>query len=239
MGKRVVWFWPLGLCLGCAVFPTSPTAPPGSPAPATTLTEIQLAAQCLEKGDEAGALPHLNAYVEAHPGHAAIRVHLAEVLMKLDRKAEAKKQFEQYVCDAQQQGGEAGKHFIHVHTRLVELARGDGDEYGEHLHRGIGLYLLARERAGLPDPEEGELSVESVLCKAAGELTMARLARRDEARPSWYLYAVWSRLDQRQPALRHLREADATAPFSYLTPSEKRDLELARLGRDAEGRGAR
>src|SRR5262249_4423813 len=109
----------------------------------------------------------------------------------------------------------------------------------ERLNRGIGLCLVARERAGLPDPEDGQLSVESVLCKAAGELTMAHLERRDEARPCWYLYAVWSRLGQRQPALRHLREADATAPFSYLTPAEKRDLELARLGRDIESRGAR
>src|SRR5260221_6038129 len=112
MGKRVVWFWPLALSLGCAVFPVAP------PASVEPVSEIQLAAQCLEKGDERGALPHLSAYLEAHPDHAAIRVHLAEVMLKLDRKAEAKKQFEQYVRDAQQQGGEAGKHFIHVHTRL-------------------------------------------------------------------------------------------------------------------------
>jgi hypothetical protein len=122
----------------------------------------------------------------------------------------------------------------------MEIAEAEGDEYAEHLHRGIGLYLLARERAELPEIEdEGEMSEEGLLCKAAGELTMARMARRDEARPCWYLYEVWSRLDQRQPALRHLRLADAAAPFSYLTPAERRELEVACLSRSAEVRHGR
>ena len=78
----------------------------------------------------------------------------------------------------------------------------------------------------MPEPE-GELPVEGLLCKAAGELTLARLERPDEARPCWYLYEVWSHLAQRQSALRWLREADAAAPFSYLTPNEQRRLSLA------------
>ncbi len=228
MGKRVVWFWPLGLCLGCAVFPTSPTAPPESPAPAAALTEIQLAAQCLEKGDEAGALPHLSAYMEAHPDHAAIRVHLAEVLMKLDRKAEAKKQFEQYVRDAQQQGGEAGKHLIHVHTRLVELARGAGDvgeQYGEHLNRGIGLLLLAEQLLGRP-ATEGDPKPQSLLVNAVAELTQAAELKPDAARPRWYLSETYSQLSQQLPARRNLRRAHDLAELSDLTPGEQQALTL-------------
>jgi tetratricopeptide (TPR) repeat protein len=200
---------------------------------------LSLAAAFIQQGNEVGAVGHLAEYLKAFPEHHVVRAHYAELLLRLNRPREARSQFEHFIADVQDDPELGPKHLVHCHSRLMEIAEDEGDEYAEHLHRGIGLYLLGCERAGLPDPEEGDLSVESVLCKAAGELTMAHLARRDEARPCWYLYAVWSRLDQRQPALRHLREADATAPFSYLTPAENRDLELARLGREVEVRGAR
>lgn len=202
-------------------------------------THLSLAAAYIRQGDEAGAVKHLGEYVKAFPEHHVVRAHYAELLLRRHRPREARAQFERFIADVQDDPELGPKHLVHCHSRLMEIAEDEGDEYAEHLHRGIGLYLLACERAGLPDPEDGDLSVESVLCKAAGELTIAHLARRDEARPCWYLYQVWSRLGQRQPALRHLREADTTAPFSYLTPAEKRDLELARLGQEDEVRGAR
>src|SRR5262249_56555631 len=100
------------------------------------------------------------------------------------------------------------------------------DSYGEHLHRGIGLYYLAVQRAALPEPGD-ELPPQALLCKAAGELSLARLERPDEARPLWYLHEIWGRLAQRQPALRALRAAAAAAPFSDLTAAEQRSLQLA------------
>src|SRR5208337_4842084 len=117
-------------------------------------------------------------------------------------------------------------HLIHCHARLMEIAESIEDDYDEHLHRGIGLLLLAQQRAILPEPE-GELPAEGLLCKAAGELTLARTDRPAEARPNWYLHEVWSRLAQRQPALRCLRAAVDAAPFSYLTGAEKRNLHVA------------
>jgi tetratricopeptide (TPR) repeat protein len=200
---------------------------------------LSLAAAHIQRGDEAGAARHLGEYLAAFPEHHVVRVHYAELLLRLRRPRESRVQFERVIADVQDDARLSEKHLVHCHSRLMEIAESEGDEYAEHLHRGIGLYLLACERAGLPNPEEGDLSVESVLCKAAGELTMARMARRDEARPCWYLYAVWSRLSQRQPALRHLREAEATAPFSYLTPTEQRDLALTCLGREAASRRTR
>ncbi|HVS38690.1 MAG TPA: hypothetical protein VMS17_24250, partial [Gemmataceae bacterium] len=104
-----------------------------------------------------------------------------------------------------------------------------------HLHRGIGLYLLARQQAALPEDECG-YPPESLLCKAAGELILASRERPDEARPCWYLFAVWSQLAQRQPAARWLRQAEAGSPFSYLTPAERRGLETAVHSQDAEAR---
>jgi tetratricopeptide (TPR) repeat protein len=207
--------------------------------PSQKRTHLSLAAAHIQQGDEAAAAKHLAEYLAAFPDHHVVRAHYAELLLRLHRTREAQAQFERFIADVQDDSELAKKHLVHCNSRLMEIAEDEGDEYGEHLHRGIGLYLLGCERAGLPDPEDGDLSVESVLCKAAGELTMAHMLRRDEARPCWYLYEVWSRLGQRQPALRHLREADSTAAFSYLTPAERRSLELARLGREVEVRGAR
>jgi tetratricopeptide (TPR) repeat protein len=259
MSVRHGWLWLCVLCVGCQAAPPLEAADPpgearqlwaqgqramreGKPDDAiqyyeqsltadrsVARTHLSLAAAHLEKGDEAGAEPHLAKYVAAFPEHCVVRAHYAELLLRLDRSREARTQFERFVADAQDVPELASRHLIHCHSRLMEIAEAGGDEYNAHLHRGIGLYLLACERAGLPDAGGGELNVESVLCRAAGELTLARVERRDEARPCWYLYHVWSRLAQRQPAARHLREADRAAPFSYLTPAEKRDLQMACL----------
>jgi tetratricopeptide (TPR) repeat protein len=192
--------------------------------PQLTRNHLSLAAAHLEKGDETGACPHLARYLSAHPEHLAIRVQYAELLWRLKRFQECRDAFESAMDDAQ--GDMPTSHLIHCHTRLMQLAEAVEDEYAEHLNRGIGLYLLACERATLAEGDV-PLSVEGLLCRAAGELTLARVQRSDEARPCWYLYKVWSRLAQRQPALRSLREASASAPFSYLTSAEQRGLQLA------------
>jgi hypothetical protein len=108
----------------------------------------------------------------------------------------------------------------------MEIAETNEDAYGEHLHRGIALLLLARRREQL-QPGEGLLTAEGLLCKAATELSLASLKRPEEARPCWYLYLAWSQLGQRQLAVCRLRQADRAAPFTYLTPAEQRNLRLA------------
>ena len=190
---------------------------------------LSLAAAYLEMDDEAAALPPLTRFVGAHPEQMVIRVHLADLLLRLKRSAEARAEFERCVAGAQERD-DAGTpaQLVHCHTRLVEIAEAADDGYNEHLHRGIGLFLLARQRAILPEPE-GEFSCEALLCRAAGELTLAHLAKTDEARPSWYLHEVWSRLAQQQPARRFLREATRAAPFTYLTAAEQRGLQLAKI----------
>jgi tetratricopeptide (TPR) repeat protein len=189
---------------------------------------LSLAAAYLEKGDDAAACPHLSRYLTAHPEHLVVRGHFAELLLRMQRMKEARAEFERFVADAQDQEDQpAARQLIHCHSRLMEIAEASEDEYNQHLNRGIGLFLLARERAVLPDAEEGVLPTEGLLCKAAGELTLARLERPDEARPQWYLYEVWSRLPARKPALTCLRAAEVAAPFSYLTPAEQRSLQLA------------
>ncbi len=254
MGWRRGWIWLL--CLGCSSLPgleqesTLPSAAQlweqgqaamdrGQREEAISLYEqslaadprllrshLSLAAVFLEKEDLSGACDHLAKYLEGDPGQLLVRGRYAELLLRLHRLADARGQFERLIADAQDQGGPARQNLIHCHSRLMEIAEENQDDYNEHLHRGIGLLLLARKRSTLPDPEE-DLPAEGLLCKAAAELTLARLEHPEEARPCWYLYQVWSQLGQRLPALCRLGEAEAAAPFTSLTAAEYRGVCLA------------
>lgn len=201
--------------------------------PSLSRNYLSLAAAYLEMGNDEAACPHLARYVHAHPEQLTLRIYLADLLLRLHRLPDAREEFERCIACAQDREDTARAHLLHCHTRLMEIAEESEDGYAEHLNRGIGLLVLARQRAIMADPE-GELPAEALLCKAAGELTVAHLERPEEARPSWYLHEVWSRLAQRQPARRSLRAAEAAAPFSYLTTSEQRSLQLASQWRKDE-----
>jgi tetratricopeptide (TPR) repeat protein len=193
--------------------------------PAFARNHLSLAAAYLDKGDADAACPHLALYLAAYPAQVIVRVQYAELLLRLDRPGEARLEFLRCAAEAQQEADAHVRQLVHCHSRLMEIAEADQDEYDEHLHRGIGLFLLARETdlAGRGD----DRTPEGVLCKAAAELTLARVQRPDEAQPCWYLYEVWSRLEQRPAAVRSLRETEEAAPFTYLTPVEQSRLALA------------
>jgi tetratricopeptide (TPR) repeat protein len=209
-------------------------------APELIKNHLSLAAAYLELGNPALACAHLAEYARAHPEDLLARVHYAELLFRLDRHLAAQRELERCVESTQELGelgdpsepgepnrggGSVGPLLIHCHSRLMEIAESRGDAYAEHLNRGIGLLLLARESAATPTAET-ELPSEGLYCKAAGELTLALDERPGEARPSWYLHVVWSCLGQKPLAQRCLREAGEAAPFSYLTPVEQRALQL-------------
>jgi tetratricopeptide (TPR) repeat protein len=187
---------------------------------------LSLAAAYVEKGDEAAACAHLSKFLESNPDHKNARFYYAELLLRCQRLAEALMQFERAVADGQQEAEPDLTHLVHCHTRLMAIAEGLEDEYHLHLHRGIGMYCLAQARRQVDDPD-GDLSVQGLLCKAAGELAQARARRPGEARPCWYLYATWRQLAQQQLAHRWLDEAQRAAPFTYLTPMEHAQLALA------------
>jgi len=226
-----------GLCVGCqALMPSHLATPlelvaeeshaPASP-PIDTDDSLQQAASCVERGDEAGAVPHMLRHVQAHPDQIMIRAYLAELLLRLKRLPEAQRHFERFIADAQEVTGPANKHLIHCHTRLMEIAQDREDAYSEHLHRGIGLLLLARQKGVLAEADDPAL-LQKLLCKAATELTEAHTLRPSEARPCVYLFEVWTALDQPLPAGKALRQGRAEAPFSTpLTPAEQRVLAQA------------
>jgi tetratricopeptide (TPR) repeat protein len=188
---------------------------------------LSLAAAYLDCDRLDAACIQLATYLHYHPEQFMIRAHFAELLLKLERFFEARDEFERFADDCPTLDGNDLKQMIHCHSRLMEIAETIDDEYAQHLHRGIGLYLLAKHRAKAGSAHD-ELPPEGLLCKAAAELTQARLRQPDQARPSWYLYQVWSRLGRHQTARRHLHEADLDSPFSDLTPAEHRGLALAR-----------
>jgi tetratricopeptide (TPR) repeat protein len=193
---------------------------------------LNLAAAYLLQGQEEQAIPHLLRYLAGRPGHAIVRAQLAELLLRLDRPEEARDHFERFCADVQDQPGAAQEHLVQSHSRLMEIAEDEGDEYAEHLHRGIGLFLFALKKAG--SGKEKAACDEGILFKAAAELTLARRCAPQEARPCWYLFRVWSQLGQRQPASRCLRAAEEAAPLSDLTQAERRGLHLA-LRREQKG----
>jgi tetratricopeptide (TPR) repeat protein len=187
---------------------------------------LSLAAAYLAQGREEQAAEQLEQYLKARPDHSVVRGEYAELLLRLDQLDSAREQFERFEADLQDQETENWQHLVRCHTRLMDIAQRIEDDYGMHLHRGIALYWLARQRAELADAGE-VLSCEGLLCQSASELVLARRARPDEARPCWYLHEVWTQLAQRQPATRWLRAAEEAAPFSYLTPAELCRLHFA------------
>lgn len=203
--------------------------------PQSAQARLSLAAAHLALGQDREAVVQMAAYLRAKPDHFLIRMPYAEVLARLERFAEAAAQLECFVEAIQDLPRLADDHLIACHTRIMELSVRQGDEYGERLHRGIGLYLLAVKRTELGGDGSARLA-EELLCKAASELTLAQLERPSEARPAWYLHGVWRQLGQRHPADRALRAAVTSAGLSYLTSAELRALHLAAGLREAEGR---
>lgn len=196
---------------------------------------LSLAAAYLARGQDEQAAAQLERYLEAQPDHFVVRAQYAELLRRLDRLGDARDQFERFEADIQDHEELASRHLIHCQSQLMDIAAAIEDEYARHLHRGIGLYWLARQRGAAGEDEDDKLSREALLCQAASELVQARRERPDEARPCWYLHEVWSNLGQQQPAQRWLRAAEEAAPFSYLTPAEQRELHLACRRHAADG----
>jgi hypothetical protein len=162
-----------------------------------------------------------------------IRLHHADLLVKHHRQAEAKTQYELSIREAEEMSPTPLRQLVHCHSKLMDLAISEEDDFAEHLHRGVGLYYLACQSDDVGGTA-GKLNVESLLCQSAGELSLAKLQQPNEARPCWFLYQVWVKLDQKRPAARNLHDAEKTSSFSYLTPAERRLLYVAVTSKDSE-----
>jgi hypothetical protein len=182
---------------------------------------LTLAAECLQRGEKAAAATHLEAHVGRHPDQPMFRAHLAELLWKLDRPADARAHFAQFVADAQDGAGPVRGHLVHCHTRLMEIARDDGDGAAEAFHRGAGLLRLAEQ----PGANEVE-SREEVLCQAIRALVEARDLRPGDPRPLAYLALAHDRAGNPRAAAAARAAARNAATTVGLTAAERRRLAL-------------
>lgn len=203
--------------------------------PDSAKTHLSMAAACLAQGSDTIAAIHLKICLELEPGNVIVRQNYADLLLRMNQIEDARHQFLLFVRDTQQFGEQANRHLIHAHSRLMAIAEQMGDPYEEHLNRGIGLYLLAREKTKKGEQiEPNDQNLESLLFRAAGELTTARLMKSDKVRPCWYLYLVWDKLACSQPAQRWYRITAQDASLEHLTPREFQELHLVRKFTDSD-----
>ncbi len=184
-----------------AIVPASATVPavPAADTPPDPADPLTLAAERLEAGDRSAACVYLEAYVHAHPDQLMFRAHLAELLLQLDRPAEARRHFERFVADARNATGTPRTHLVHCHTRLMEIGQRAGDRFAEVYHRGAGLLLLLKEQDKDPAARDDELC-EEVLCRAMAALVEAKELRPADARVRLYLADVYDRAGNRRAA---------------------------------------
>lgn len=217
------------LLAGCASPPVEKLPPAVEPelviaraAPPADVDHLTRAAACVERGDETAAVTHLEAHLAARPDAVMIRAYLAELLLRIGRTADAREQFEWFTRQACEQTGPAGKHLVHAHTRLMEIAA-DADVFSEHLHRGIALVLMVRQWASEPGVDGGELA-EATLAKAGRELREAERRKPTDPRPAVYLAEVYDRLGQPTAARAAARRATAMLPDGGLGDGERERL---------------
>jgi Flp pilus assembly protein TadD len=155
---------------------------------------LTLVAECLERGDRAGAATHLEAYVRQHPEQLMFRLQLAELLAQLGRDAHAKPHYEHFALDARHANAAVKNHLVHVHTQLMEIGLRQGDRFAEVFHRGVGLLLLAVE-------EDGDAALrEEMLCKALKSLVEAKELKPGDARVRLHLAEAYDRTGNRRGA---------------------------------------
>ena len=235
----------VGLLLGCwAVLGCRTTAVPelaGDSAvvrgatPADEADHLRLAAEHLDRADEAGAVPHLKAHLRRQPDAIMVRAYLGELLLKMGNVPESKLHFEQFAREAPDGSGPARKHLVHVHTRLMELAGQTDDTFGEQLHRGIGLVLLVKQWRASGAPADA-ISEERTLVQAARALKLASAEQPGDARVWLYSAEAWYELDQPSSARTAIRTARRCQPEWTLTAREQEQLQVRSHMEGLEGR---
>ena len=215
-----------GVCglTGCFAPFTRPedraTAPVVAAVTAADDESLMLAAEALERGDEVAAAARMGEYVSANPAATMPRAHLAELLDRQGRGAEARRHYERVVAEAQPATGAPRRHLVRCHTRLAAIAEAAGDDYGAALNRGVGLLLLAER-----DPADA--TTEPTLAKALDALRSAAEERPDSARVHAYLARTLRALGQPAAAARATERGRDCLPDATLTPTERRWLDSA------------
>ncbi len=209
--------------------------------------ELSLAAAHLQADDQPNACGHLRRYLELEPGHWQVRQQLADLLARLGHRALACRELELMLHGAQnalgsQQNAEDESltltHLIHGHGRLMQLAEEENQVGRYHLHRGLGLYYLAKsmpaesglQKVSTPQAKANEdlPDRQDLLLKAVKELTEASQKSPGDAKSAWYLSLAWRELGQPAQAEHWLKILAKNHVPGELHPKEEREFALAR-----------
>jgi Flp pilus assembly protein TadD len=186
--------------------------------------DLALAANCLEQGNSAGAIGHLSNHVRRYPDHVAIRTLLAEQYFKLGMARDACSHLERILEDGQADPARHRELRITCHTRLMQMAQDEPNEFAESYHRGMGLLLVVEgweEEHGVD-----RVLVERTLTQALTSFRTALESRPDDARLNLAVGDVLTRLGQPSAARTAYRKANAAPPSSF-TDTER--MRLARI----------
>ena len=237
--SRVALFWcsitiaAIGCIEPFAWFDTSESieaAPTIAPFEETPGNSLDSAADCLERGDKIGAIPHLKNYLEHYPHALMLRAQLAELYLQQAQNGDAEVEYQRFICDAQSNDGQAYRHMVHCRTRLMELAELEGNDQAMARHQGIGLWLLVQRWQS--DPERYDpIMAEQTLDRALDSLRQAATLDPSDATVHVYLAFVLSDLKQPEAARNAWRSAQEQRPDPRLTAWERGVLrhELAKL----------
>ena len=202
---------------GCLAAPKW-AAPEAATAPAVNRADAALdrAADCFSRRDEAGAVPHLSAYLALCPDSHPTRFQLAEILYRHGEPDRAEAEFARYLASAPA-SGDARR--AQCHARLATLAEARGDAFAEHLHRGAGLLRLV-EKWDADPARRDDRAAEPALAQALGELNRALERQPGDARANLYAALVLTRLNQHAAAARRLAAARDGLPDLALSEAE-------------------
>lgn len=205
---------------------TSSAAPRSSDSNSASARALLLkATAALERNDLVTASTSLRRYLQAYPDSTLIRLQLAELYFKQDQFNHALREFQTALAEVT----DVPLPFhcqLHGHSRLMELAVVKGDRFGEELHRGIGLALLAEHRTEKSEPEMA--GVEQLLGKARSSLVRAQLLAPLDARPALHLISVWHQMHQPTNARSAWEKASLLSHGSRLSAHEQ--MMLAQWG---------
>lgn len=187
---------------------------------------LSLAADALANGDDKTAAREFRRHLQKHPKQFLFRYQLAEIHFRTGDDTSAKQEFLQTIADAQEAKTVNTTLLVRCHTFLLEIAIEKKDTYSEHLHRGIGLTLLAQRITEIE--EEQSENAETLLCKAIKELKKAREAQANDAQAAWYLSKCYRGLGESAQAERMRSIAKENAPLNSLPAKELREINETR-----------
>ncbi len=187
---------------------------------------LSAAADALANGDDKTAGREFRRHLQKNPKQFLFRYQLAEIYFRTGDNTSAKQELLQTIADAQEAKTVNNTLLVRCHTLLLEIAVEKGDTYGEHLHRGIGLTLLAQRI--LEIEEEKSENAETLLCKAIKELKKAREAQTNDAQAAWYLSKCYRGLGESAQADRMISIAKENASLNSLPAKELREINETR-----------